>query len=93
MSSDKQQIGRLAMREEGSLWVAYYALPDTMKDALFLGSIRMAFVTDNWQAKELFMSLMRDAVSDIIKDKTGVTPDWPHPGGVPAPEHERGGNA
>lgn len=90
--SPREQIGRLAMRQEGDLWVAYYALPNTMKDAIFLGSIQMAIVTD-WQAKEIFMALMRDAVSAIIKDQTGITPSWPDEGGKRAPEHERSGRA
>ena len=87
-----QQIGRLAMRVEGDLWVAYYALPETMDGALFLGSIRMAFVQD-FAAKEIFMALMRDAVSAIIKNASGHEPAWPHPHGTPAPDHERGGRA
>ncbi|RMA42223.1 hypothetical protein D9R08_12015 [Rhodophyticola porphyridii] len=84
------QVGRLAMRVEGDFWVAYYALPDTMEGALFLGSIRMAFVQDI-AAKETFMALMRDAVSDIVKGHTGIAPEWPDPHGTPAPEHERAG--
>lgn len=89
---NKQQVGRLAMRVEGHLWVAYYALPDTMDGALFLGSIQMAFVQDPG-AKQTFMGLMRDAVSAIITEKAGVAPDWPDPDGQPAPEHERSGRA
>lgn len=92
MMDQKTQIGRLAMRVEGDLWVAYYALPDTMKDALFLGSIQMAVVQD-WQAKEIFMALMRDAVSAIIKAQAGLSPEWPEPQGRPAPEHEKAGRA
>ena len=52
MSDRKEQMGRLAMRVEGDLWVAYYALPSTMKDAVFLGSIQMAFVQD-WQRRAI----------------------------------------
>jgi hypothetical protein len=84
-------MGRLALRSEGTLWCGYYALPDTMDGALFLGSIRLAFVQDPMR-KAVFMQLMKDAVSDIIKDKTGEWPEWPE-GERPAPEHERGGNA
>ena len=90
MTDELQQMGRLAMRVEGDWWVAYYALPETMKDALELGRIRMAIVQD-WQAKELFMAIMRDAVTAIIRDQTGVKPEWPEPHGRPAPEHERAG--
>lgn len=87
------KIGRLAFREEGSLWVAYYAMPDTMDGALFLGSIRMVFVTGVRGAakKQAFMGVMRDAVADIIEDNTGQRPVWKNP--VVAPEHERGGNS
>ena len=79
------------MRVEGNLWVAYYALNDTMDGALFLGSIQMAFVQD-WQAKELFQALMRDAVATIIQRHTGQTPSWPD-GWQQAPERERAGRA
>ena len=86
----KQQMGRLAMRVEGDWWVAYYALPNTMDGALKLGSIRMGIVID-WQRKELFMSMMKDAVSEIIKGGFGADVEWPDP--RPAPEHERSGRS
>ncbi|MDW3181765.1 hypothetical protein [Roseobacter sp.] len=87
-----QQIGRLAMRVEGDLWVAYYAMPKTMKDALFLGSIQMAFVQEK-SAKQIFMALMQDAVSMIIKEATGETAVWLEDSVRPAPAHERAGRA
>jgi hypothetical protein len=86
----KEQVGRLALRVEGSLWVAYYALPDTMDGAVFLGSIRMQFVIDKVRM-EAFKAMMIAAVSDLIFEHHGVRPDWS--GTRPAPEHERGGNA
>lgn len=79
------------MREEGTLWVAYYALPDTMKDALFLGSIRLQFVADHPERRAAFMALMKEALGDIFEEKLGRRPQWPYPG-HPAPEHERGGS-
>lgn len=78
------------MRVEGKLWVAYYALPDTMAGALFLGSIQMRFVRDE-DRKQTFMDLMKEAVADIIEEKTGKRPDWTAPHS--APEHERSGRA
>lgn len=87
--TDTTQIGRLAMRVEGDLWVAYYAMPGTMKDAIFLGSIQMRFVQD-WQKKELFMAMMKDCVTDILKEITGETALWPNDP-QPAPEHEKSG--
>ena len=43
MNKGKYDIGRLAMRVEGELWSAYYAMPNTMEGAVFLGSIAMRF--------------------------------------------------
>lgn len=88
---DKHQIGRLALREEGSTWCAYYALADTMEGAVFLGSIRMGAVVNNPDRKQAFMDLMRDLVADILEEKTGARPTWG--GAKSAPEHERSGNA
>jgi hypothetical protein len=81
---------RLALREEGSLWVAYCAKADTMDDALFLGSIRRRFV-DNPVHKAIFMGLMQDAVGDLIEEASGQRPTWPYAAQA-APESERGGN-
>jgi len=86
MTGDKVQMGRLALRHEGSLWNAYYALPDTMDGAVFLGSIQIVFV-QNAERKAAFMKLMQEAVGDILGDKTGTRPTWPEP--QVAPEHER----
>lgn len=86
-----QQMGRLAMRQEGKSWNAYYAMPDTMDGAIFLGSIRLAAVTNNPERKQAFMDMMRDVVSDVIEERAGITPDWGGP--VTAPLHEKAGNA
>ncbi len=83
MSDPVTQIGRLAMREEGDNWVAYYALPGTMEDAIPLGSIRLATVANNPDRKSAFMDMMRGIVSDIIEDKTGVRPTWGGPQRAP----------
>lgn len=84
------KIGRLAMRHEGENWNAYYALPDTMEGAIFLGSIAMRFVQDGAR-KHVFMKMMQDAVSDLIEEQTGQRPTWPE-GVQRAPEHERAGH-
>jgi hypothetical protein len=85
----EQQIGRLALRHEGEWWNAYYAMPNTMNDAILLGSIRMAAVPDE-RRKKSFMDLMRTVVSDIIEQKAGIRPSWG--GEHRAPEHERAGH-
>ena len=83
------QIGRLAMRQEGNNWCAYYAKENTMQDAVLIGSLCMAFAT-NKARKQQFMDLMRECVADLIQEATGVRPVWggPHM----APEHERSGH-
>lgn len=92
MPDDKKQMARLAMRVEGSWWIAYYAEPDTMAGAVELGRVRMGIVAD-FSAKQIFMALMRDAVSALIEEGTGIAPTWPEPDGHAAPEHERNGRA
>ena len=88
---DMTKIGRLAMRQEGGNWCAYYAQTDTMNGALFLGSIRMSIVMKNRERKEEFKSLMSESVADIIQEITGVRPDMGH--SEPAPESERAGHS
>lgn len=91
MTEPRSQIGRLALRVEGDNWVAYYALLDSMVDAIPLGSIRMAAIRDNPARKEAFFGLMREVVADLFEETQGERPTWGKP--KPAPEHERGGNA
>lgn len=90
MGEPAVQIGRLALRQEGENLVAYYAAPDNMKEAIFLGSIRMGAIATNPERKQAFQGMMCDIVSDIIEEKTGVRPTWGGP--QLAPEHERSGH-
>lgn len=85
---NRKQLGRLALRVEGDNWSAYYAMPDTMKDAIHLASIRLKLV-EPIARKNAFMALMKDIVSDLIEDAIGKRPSWNKP--ETAPEHERGG--
>lgn len=87
---DHAQIGRLALREEGSDWNAYYAMPDTMQGALFLGSIKMRFVMSE-ERKAAFIGLMREAVADLIEEQVGVRPTWGGPKAAPFREKKSGG--
>jgi hypothetical protein len=77
-----QRIGRLALRVEGDEWRGYYALPDSMKDAIFLGCIKMRFV-ENQTHKKMFMDLMREAVADLIEEAAGERPSWEEPRAAP----------
>ena len=89
--NDKVKVGRLAMRQEGGNWTAYYALKETMDDAIFLGSIKMGATVGNPERKQAFMEMMRDIVADILEEETGTRPTWG--GETTAPEHERAGSA
>jgi hypothetical protein len=81
-----KQIGRVAMRQEGANWCAYYAEPDTMEGASFLGSMAMKLV-ENPVRKEAFLALIRECVADLLEEHIGQRPAWNQP--IPAPEHER----
>ena len=91
MNAKSVNVGRLALREEGSNWNAYYALTDTMEGAFPLGSIAMRFVVGHPERHKAFIGLMREAVSDLIFELTGQRPTWPD-GVQPAPQHERAGH-
>lgn len=91
MKGEKVQVGRLAMRQEGMSWNAYYAENDTMEDAIFLGSIQMAIVERSAEMKAKFMQLMREVIRSAFLQGSDAAPDWG--GEVPAPEHERSGHS
>jgi len=84
-------VGRLALRVEGSWWVGYYALPGTMDGAIELARIKMLIVADNEMRKEAFILLLQSFVADYIEEKTGHRPD--HFDRDAAPESERSGSA
>lgn len=86
------KIGRLAFRQEGNWWNAYYALrQDSLDGAVQLGSLAMTVAATNPKAKQAFMDTMRIVVSGVIEDATGISPEWG--GAHAAPESERSGNA
>lgn len=89
---ESKQIGRLALRAEGPNWNAYYAMPNTMNGAIWLGSIKMTLVPEPSPRHAQFIDLMREAVADIIETTCGVRPTFPD-GPQPAPEHEKAGHA
>lgn len=86
----QEQIGRLAVRDEGSFVAAYYAMPDTMTDA------KLLFTVDRNAAnypgvRDRILDLGRQIVGEIIFDITGHRPTWGGP--ETAPEHERAGHS
>lgn len=90
MMDNQEKIGRIAFREEGSLWNAYWADANNMQDPIFLGSIRMALVERDQAYRDAFINLMRATVSEVTKDILDTDVQWHEP--IPAPEHERGGH-
>lgn len=62
-----------------------------MDGAILLGSIQMRFVAHE-KRKNQFMTLMQEAVSDMLTDITGERPTWPD-GPITAPPHERAGHS
>ena len=87
MTEERHNVGRLAMRQEGRWWVAYYAMPNTMDDAIEMGRIAMAIV-ENRERRQAFTDIMKAEIADFLEGKTGQRPDF-----QPAPESERSGNA
>lgn len=81
-----EQMGRLAYRVEGGNWNAYYALPNTMVGAIYLGSIRMKIV-ENLERRAAFKALMWEGFCDILEERYGVRPTRGEE--QDAPEHER----
>lgn len=73
MKSPRPPIGRMALRVEGDLWNAYYALPGTMEGAIFLGSVRIGAVRDA-RRKNAFMALMTEIVGDFLEPELGQRP-------------------
>ncbi|CAL77651.1 conserved hypothetical protein [Bradyrhizobium sp. ORS 278] len=82
------EVGRVAFREEGSNWNAYYAMSNTMDHALYLGTIKLALVA-NRQRKTEFIELMQKCVADVVEELYGVRPTFPPESLRAAPEHER----
>lgn len=81
-----QELGRLAFREEGNLWVAYFAKSDSMEGATVLGAISMKLVQNKKRRRE-FMELMKHCFSDVTEELFGQRAHWQKE--RPAPEHER----
>jgi hypothetical protein len=84
------QIGRIALRVEGEMWVAYFAQSETMADAIALGSIRLHVARENEEHRRAFIDLMSAIVGDKIEEAFGMRPIWGAPN--TGPEHERAGS-
>jgi hypothetical protein len=84
------KVGRLAFRQEGEFWNAYWAPNQhNLNKAILIGCIRLNTVKG--QVREDFMQLMQNAFNVIVEDIMDETPVWSKP--KTAPENERSGNA
>lgn len=85
------QIGKLALRQEGAWWVAYYDIQHNEQPKVELCRMHMDAMMINAARRDQFMTLARDLVGDLIHAATGIRPEW---GGVqPAPESEKAGHS
>jgi hypothetical protein len=86
-----EPAGRLALRHEGNMWNAYFAMPHTMEGAALIGSISIAAVWNDEDRKVAFMRMMSEIVADILEANIGVRPHFMVPRS--APEHEKAGHS
>lgn len=83
------QVGKLAMRHEGSWWVAYYVMPG--EPPMELARIDMRLVHESEPRRQQFMKLAKDVTADFIEAVTGIRPVMGSE--EPAPESERAGHS
>jgi hypothetical protein len=88
MTDPRHQIGRLAVREIRDEVRFFYAMPDTMKGALLLGTVKASILRRDRARFQALLTLYREAVADFIEDASGRRPTFNEP--QTAPEHERG---
>lgn len=81
---------RLAFRNEGEFVNAYIAPPNSMKDALLVGSMRHTYMDRHKPAWEEWKKLMGDILQEIVRQRVGVVPEMRE---EKAPQHERSGKA
>lgn len=81
---------RLAFRSEGDFVNCYYAAADTMKDAMLLASMRRSALSKTPGAFEQWQKLMQHILSTAVDGALGESVSFET---IPAPEHERSGNA
>jgi hypothetical protein len=87
MTDKLTQVGRLAFREEGEYWNAYFAAEHTMDGALLLGSIRLGVARHSPEIRAAFMKLVQSVFDEAAYALIGKAAIWSVP--VAAPELER----
>lgn len=72
----KVKIGRVAFREEGPMWNAYYARPDTMDGAILLGSLAMSIARASQEAETAFINAIHAGVTAQIREALDAEAEW-----------------
>ncbi len=80
---------RIAIRTEGKWVVAYLAPESTMEGAMEVARVLRLFLKEEQQRDQL-IAMLSAGLGEIIKMLGGSVEKWDT---IPAPEHERGGNA
>jgi hypothetical protein len=81
---------RIAFRSEGEWVNAYFAEPDTMDDAILVGSVLESALEQTPGAFEAYRALMTKIMDKALSDIGIPAAEWVT---GPGPEHERTGNA
>ena len=83
--------GRIAVRSIRDEVHFFYAMPDTMKGALLLGTVKANILRGHPARFDAMLAIYREAVTDMIEAATGARIEFDQP--QRAPEHERGHGA
>jgi hypothetical protein len=71
--------GRLAFREQGQWWIAYWARLDTMDGATELARVRMVAIMQDPILRQQFINFCKATFDVVVREALGTTPLWPKP--------------
>lgn len=80
-------VARLAMRRRGDWWVAYIAAPETMRDAVEIGSIHVSaviHVTRDAECRRNFVRIMQAQARQTVEQSRGIKVEYRGGRAVPA---------
>lgn len=65
-------VGRLAMRQEGKIWQAYWADQDTVQGAIPIANILISLVSTE-ESKQAFIECLTRCLQPKIEDSVGAS--------------------
>jgi len=73
-----QNVGRIAMRDMGDWWVAFYVLPtpEGTEEWTEMGRIKLYLAADSEERKQLFINVFKHYVAEVIQHIAGKEPTW-----------------